>query len=99
MEGLLEATKVLLNSSKQGQFTIKKNSFFFFYDGGHLSLCKALPKFSVLRQDGTCMEEGEGENVLDVISAVTSVELCAKMCRDTEECGMYTYLGENNVFR
>ena len=45
------------------------------------------------------MEEGEGENVLDVISAVSSVELCAKMCRDTEECGMYTYLGENNIFR
>ena len=27
-----------------------------------------LPKISVNRQEGTCMEEGEGENVLDIVS-------------------------------
>ena len=58
-----------------------------------------LPKMTVHRQNGTCMEEGEGENVLDIVSAVSSVELCSKLCRDSQECGMYTYLGEHNVFR
>merc|ERR1712055_48061 len=46
---------------------------------------------------GEC--EATGENVLDVVTDVSSEEECANLCANTNNCTVYTYMGELNPLR
>jgi len=40
-----------------------------------------------------------GDNIIDIISKVDSVEKCDLLCSENQMCKFYTYLGEGNHFR